>query len=404
MLFSNKFLFSFFLAVMFFTYIHDDLYSKDISKVPSLDNLYTAHEWGTFTSLSTSDGRLMTGLEVEEESLPAFVYSHSMFPGLFNSSPLVMYKRIPLRVKNVTIKMETPVIYFYTDQIKKPLKVNVDVRFNGGSISQWYPQRTSGESIGSLFQTLDFAGGAMGHINWNAEILPRDTKLKINTNKLFETKTWIEPRKTDSNLIKVGKQVEKYLFYRGLGNFKMSLKLSAPSKENVLIENSYDSDIPFAMVYEKKKGEKAKVWWSGAIKSKSKRLVKILGSDFDLYDDANKSNFINALVKAGLYKKEAVSMLKTWEHSYFEKPGFKVFWIVPRKTTDKILPLNLNPKPKSLERVLVGRSELMTKQHEELIVKEFANKKLKKQWEGHRFYKAYNKRVNELTKTKHPIK
>src|SRR5207237_6922013 len=39
---------------------------------------FVVHEWGTFTSVSASDGRMLPGLEVEDESLPAFVES---FPG-----------------------------------------------------------------------------------------------------------------------------------------------------------------------------------------------------------------------------------------------------------------------------------------------------------------------------------
>ena len=45
---------------------------------------YELHEWGTFTTVSGSDGVLLTGLEVEEEKLPSFVYSHAgMEPGNF---------------------------------------------------------------------------------------------------------------------------------------------------------------------------------------------------------------------------------------------------------------------------------------------------------------------------------
>ena len=45
---------------------------------------YTLHEWGTFTSISGSDGVLLPGLEREEEALPMFVKSHE---GMRHNSP-----------------------------------------------------------------------------------------------------------------------------------------------------------------------------------------------------------------------------------------------------------------------------------------------------------------------------
>ncbi len=103
---------------------------------------YELHEWGTFTSVSGSDGILLGGLQIEEERLPTFVYA---LDGMQNTGPGFskgFRSQRPLR--NVTIKMETPVIYFYSD---KPFHAHVEVGFNGGAISQWYPQRSGGESV-----------------------------------------------------------------------------------------------------------------------------------------------------------------------------------------------------------------------------------------------------------------
>ena len=61
----------------------------------------------------------------------------------------------------------------------------------------------------------------------------------------------------------------------------------------------------------------------------------------------------------GLYPKEAEAMVKTWEDSWFEE-GLRVFYVLPRRQTDAILPLAITPKPNKLVRVLVGRMEIMT--------------------------------------------
>src|SRR5436305_1473833 len=95
---------------------------------------FVVHEWGTFTSVSASDGHLLTGLELEEAPLPPFVQSIAGF------SPT--NKGWDRPVCGVTIKMETPVIYFYSAEA---LTARLEVTFHGGSISQWFPGRADGE-------------------------------------------------------------------------------------------------------------------------------------------------------------------------------------------------------------------------------------------------------------------
>ena len=139
---------------------------------PAVDSAgFTLHEWGTFTSISGSDGVLLPGLEREEEALPAFVQSHE---GMASQSQLSFGGKGWLRpLHNVTIKMETPVIYFYTSQ---PFAAHVHVGFNGGSISQWFPARSGGETPPSRFTNaqgapiggdIDFAKGFQGDIQWD---------------------------------------------------------------------------------------------------------------------------------------------------------------------------------------------------------------------------------------------
>jgi hypothetical protein len=69
------------------------------------------------------------------------------------------------------------------------------------------------------------------------------------------------------------------------------------------------------------------------------------------------------LVAQGLYEKEARAMIKTWRDSWFEE-GMRVFYIVPRKVTDSILPITIEPRPSEIARVLVGRMEIITPEME----------------------------------------
>src|SRR5687768_4370340 len=65
-----------------------------------------------------------------------------------------------------------------------------------------------------------------------------------------------------------------------------------------------------------------------------------------------------ALVSEGLYEREATAMVKTWEDSWFGEQGLRVLYVLPRAWTDRTLPLSIEPKPKEIVRVMVGRAEM----------------------------------------------
>src|SRR2546429_7762551 len=73
---------------------------------------------------------------LESSRLPNFVYNWQ-HPGL-NRHPggmLTLTKNVLVTLQ----RMETPVIYFYTDE---PQTVDVAVDFPQGKITEWYPQAT----------------------------------------------------------------------------------------------------------------------------------------------------------------------------------------------------------------------------------------------------------------------
>jgi hypothetical protein len=67
----------------------------------------------------------------------------------------------------------------------------------------------------------------------------------------------------------------------------------------------------------------------------------------------------SALMAQGLYRKEAQAMLETWQDSWFEE-GSRLIYIVPSRTVDAVLPLQVSPVPSQIARVFVGRIELIT--------------------------------------------
>src|SRR5215471_11556671 len=99
---------------------------------------FVAHEWGTFTSVSTADGRqqLWDPLSGPSE-LPSFVYRSSQASQCFKAGTLAL------------VRMETPVLYFYSD---RDVSASVRVDFPKGCITEWYPQARAER------QTIDWGG------------------------------------------------------------------------------------------------------------------------------------------------------------------------------------------------------------------------------------------------------
>jgi hypothetical protein len=349
---------------------------------------YTAHEWGTFTTLSGSDGILLPGLHIDEERLPEFTYGHvDIYTGEGAGDEKGFATQYQL--SNVTVKMETPVIYFYATQ---GLDVNVKVGFPKGAISQWYPKRTSGEGLPSDLK-IDFAKPFNGSIEWDATISPDINSPAYTTPEDQLTSTWTAPRETDANRVTVNDQVEKYLFYRGVANFGLPVKTSYVNGK-LLIENTGAQNIPYVFVIEKKAGQtEPKIWWTGNVSANQSVTVNPQPTATGF--TSGLQEFQAALVQAGLYDKEAAAMLKTWDKSYFHTDGIKVFWILPEQLTNEILPLTLTPAPESLKRVLVARSEVLSPEFEAELKNEFNNND-GAAYSGDRFYYAYKERVDAM--------
>ena len=60
-------------------------------------------------------------------------------------------------------------------------------------------------------------------------------------------------------------------------------------------------------------------------------------------------------------------MVATWSDSWFTEQGTRILYMVPADTTEKLLPLHINPPPKESLRVLVGRMEVMSPESEQQI-------------------------------------
>jgi|GEM_PF-1204352 len=407
---------------------------------------YEVHEWGTFTTLSGSDGTNLSGLHVEEEHLPSFVYSHagmepratSPFEIMRMPNELYQNEQVFVReinkelhlvpqyskgmnqanLKQVTVKMETPVLYFYGDQREK---VNVKVGFHGGTIAQWYPQRTSGdtpnlyaprkgqkiqEALSKLgedrlyvtMDPIDFSKGYKGAIEWDVDMIPRAQADAAYTFKSAQNATWIYPRVDDAAMLKVGDEYEDYLFYRGLGNFNLPAVFSVDDAETLQISNNGAHAIPFALAYEKT-GEtiRYKVFSNGVAGGS----VATVADDAWTIPASHPQVEIFQAMRAGLTAQglthdEAEGMVKTWWKSYFDKDGLRVFWVVPQPDLETVLPIELTPAPEKIVRVMVGRADVLRPRFEKQLMENFGSQAYQATYFSDRFRPAYRERLKTL--------
>jgi hypothetical protein len=354
---------------------------------PTMAADLTVHEWGTFTSFMGSDGKLIEGMHHEDEALPGFVYglkkeeaAQKPIPAPFPSPRPInrpcqshskvgcdtlmsliqthseIFPEAPISA-GVTQKMETPVIYFYGDN---GLKANVEINFPQGIITQYYPQSTYAYPKFSEARELKD-----GHFIFDVTLsAPNDT---TSMNSTTPTNIWNPARQVpNANVVNAPNgDKEKFIFYRGIGNFPSPLKVTSDSDDVLTLVNSAQSAISMAIVLNSD-GVKGNIQVVNNLTDKTQLLLPDLnkGLAFGQYISKTKTAIVEALIKNGLYNDEAVAMVNTWERSYFNTPGIRVLYIVPHEDTEAILPLTIKPLPRELKRVLVGRVEVMTKNEE----------------------------------------
>src|SRR5262249_52671892 len=79
-----------------------------------------------------------------------------------------------------------------------------------------------------------------------------------------------------------------------------------------------------------------------------------------------RSDMRSALVDEGLAADEADALLNTWQLSYFQSPGLRLFFLVPQVWTDHVLPLKLSADA-DIKRVMLRRIELVTPRQRQLL-------------------------------------
>jgi hypothetical protein len=303
----------------------------------------TVHEWGTFSTFSGSDGKNLE-FQPYDNDLPGFVHGY-------------LARNSKAGPQGGTISLETPVIYFYSD---RAVTASVTVDFPKGIVTEWYPR----------------AARTDHRLRWpEVQVEPKEEP------KLREEKypsRYYAARETDAAPLRIAAQKndekredfaaeqEKFLFYRGVGSFDMPLSVKAAGSGKFTVR--WSGKVPEGdLILVQVKAGKLRFKPFGLDKKEGGGRAEVQVPDADATAKELGDALVKMLTAKGLYEKEAKAMVKTWSSAWFGEEGTRVLYILPSDLTDELLPLEVEPKPAALTRVLVGRHDVLTPEREKQI-------------------------------------
>lgn len=359
------------LAMFLFSGSHGGDGGRSPSEAGAEVNKLIVHEWGTFTNFSGSNGLQLEFRPLLDSDLPSFVYDRAMH----SASPFL---KSSYRARQ---RMETPVTYFYTD---KPREVDVRVDFPKGLLTEFYPPV---KQMGPAFNYAQPAKLQDSFLDWGRiRLLPQadfdaiehknddGSVWKPSIPKVEGDNHYAYARETDSAVVEFphqwfGKFYEKFLFYRGLGSFSLPLELKALGKGAFRITNSGNQAVDSLFLVHVDQG---RIHFSFNPKLEAGRTLTMHQSKTASTREGLGEAVVAALLETGLYEKEARSMVKTWQSSWFGEEGTRLFYVLPQPLTDELLPLTVSPAPDEVVRVLVGRMEVLTPERSEQLTRTLA--------------------------------
>ncbi len=319
---------------------------------------WEAHEWGTFTTFSGSDGGILSWYPAQQNAaaeLPDFVGFN--VPGVG--------KRFGMKY---IARMETPVIYFYTD---KPRSVDVKATYHGGVVTEWFPHGSpSSPGHPAIWKNLFILPPeAEGLTEARPPVAETD-----KGNHYYHAREVPEAALVLDNNREVA-QAERFIFYRGAGPIDHRVRASQGKDGSFSVSNFHSKEAMnhswAVVVKDGAMGWKKLPVVPAAVKETGTAKISI---EDDALLSINKAvpkieaSMVAALEQAGLTADEAKAMVNTWESSWFTEPGARIFTIMTQSVIDELLPLEIEPAPNKVKRVFVHRMEILSPETEKLLL------------------------------------
>jgi hypothetical protein len=337
---------------------------------------YKVHEWGTFTSLVGSDGITQPGMYHEDEALPDFVHQFGDTQ-TFEPAPIPIPRPTPiddcrnrkvcvpvavLQQANITQKMETPVIYFYSDQVRT---VDVNVKFPLGVITETFPAPVKT----SPSQTTERLTN--GDTTFRVEVqLEKDLlSSRHRARHVPPGNIYGHARNVESNIVRTNQEAEKFIFYRGIGRFQPKMAITSVGGALNIEQCATCERIPSIFLVHVDQLGRGNMLPLGGLAAHNDKINVAPNTIEGLMEHPvprggntgvqMRKDLLAALTKAGLNSDEAIAMVDTWENGYLKVPGLRLLYVLPRSEVERVLPMDITPAPEELKRVFIGRIEIL---------------------------------------------
>ena len=305
------------------------------------------HEWGTFTTVAGWNGETVPWSPTTPDPLPGFVRRPDTL-----RQPV---RGFATKRSAALQRMETPVIYFYSEE---PRTVSVSARFadRQGNLTEWFP---SADAPGALPFSVP-------KLHWPmVEIL--DPEVAVEFPHDGSKNHYYPARKTGANPIRVTPkngepELEKFLFYRGITQFPSPIKIN-PHGDGTFLQVARGEDlIESGIALQVRAGQARITEMPGMGEDRTYTAVNFPDEwePVEAVAARIESQLNKQLISAGLYPDEAAAMIASWEDTWFHDEGIRILYIMPKSWVDRTLPLEISPAPDQIERVMVGRVEVIT--------------------------------------------
>src|SRR5262249_2010627 len=284
-------------------------------------------------------------------------------------------KGAPRGLPAVTMRLETPVLYVHTSE-PGSIPLDVSVAFRGGWLTQFYPDAdVLLPSLGEHGPLLPLTGETLGRLSWK-DVLVNGAGTAPST----DDPVWLAPRRVGAATLSRNGEAERFLFYRGVGHLDAPLEVvrggTGPGDSLEVFARGPSLGGPSGIaslgrlwVLDLRPGGPAGTAAPDVpsrLRAREDERVSLgtISADLPRGESAAaalrrlRDEMLDALIENGLYRDEAEALLRTWELSYFRSPGLRMFFLVPRAWTDRVLPLTVSGSPR-IVRVMVGRIELI---------------------------------------------
>jgi hypothetical protein len=330
-----------------------------VQPLRSAEPSFEVHEWGTMTTVSGSDGLPLQWYQPSADlaGLPAFV---GINPFQSKGRPAAV------------LRMETPVIYFYPGQA---MTVSASVAMPGGRITEWFPWPTQ---FGPMLLP---SAQPPQTIRWQGVLVPPNDKAalaEIPPVNQGPGNHYVHARNVpEAWIFKSADQVahspsksEKFIFYRGAGEFATPVQIASPNDRVVTLMNGHVETLRAAFVL---KVSGSQGGWAklapleGGAKSPGEIAVPPADKPVETMVGELGQALRSALTGAGLTPPEAAAMVDTWKDAWFKEPGTRVLYLLPESWINSVLPLTITPAPSKMKRVFLARLEVFTPEQERTL-------------------------------------